>query len=126
MWGALPGAPGLESMLPLMLTAVAEGRLSWERLVAVTSGNAARIFGLAGKGALRVGADADIVIVDPYRPGTIDTSRWFTRSRGTAAIWNGRPVIGAVTATYVRGRAVVRDDVLVGERGWGALVRPVG
>jgi len=126
MWGALPGAPGLESMLPLMLTAVAEGRLSWERLVAVTSGNAARIFGLAGKGALRVGADADIVLVDPARPGTIDTSRWFTRSRGTAAIWNGRPVTGAVTATYVRGRAVVRDDVLVGERGWGALVRPVG
>jgi len=124
MWGALPGAPGLEAMLPLMLTAVADGRLSWERMVALTSANAARIFGLAGKGELRVGADADVVIVDPDRPGTIDTSRWLTRSRGTAAIWDGRPVTGAVTATYVRGRAVVRDGELIGERGWGKLIRP--
>ena len=124
MWGALPGAPGLESMLPLMLTAVAEGRLGWERLVDVTSANAARIFGLAGKGALRVGADADIVLVDPDRAGTIDTSRWLTRSRGTAAVWDGRPVVGAVTATYVRGRVVFRDGELIGDRGWGTLVRP--
>ena len=48
--GALPGAPGLESLLPLMLTAVAEGRLTWSRLAEVTSGNAARIFGLGGEG----------------------------------------------------------------------------
>jgi len=124
LWGALPGAPGLEAMLPLLLTAVAEGRLTWARLAAVTSGNAARIFGLGSKGALRVGADADVVLVDPVRAWTIDTDRWLTRSRGTAAIWDGRPVTGAPVATFVRGRAVARDGALVGDRGWGRLVRP--
>jgi dihydroorotase-like cyclic amidohydrolase len=124
MWGALPGAPGLEALLPLMLTAVADGRLTWSRLADVTSGNAARIFGLGAKGALRVGADADLVVVDPARSWTIDTGRWLTRSLETAAIWHGRHVIGAPVATYVRGRLVARDGVLTGERGFGRLVRP--
>ena len=124
MWKALPGAPGLESLLPLMLTAVAEGRLSWSRMVEVTSANAARIFGLGTKGALRVGADADLVLVDPDRSWTLDTARWLTRSAGTAAIWDGRPVTGAPIATWVRGLLVAREGVLVGERGWGRLVRP--
>jgi len=124
LWGALPGAPGLEALLPLMLTAVAEGRLSWPRLVEVTSANAARIFGLGSKGGLRVDADADVVIVDPDRRWTIDTSRWLTRSRGTAAIWHGRDVTGAPIATFVRGRPVARDGALVGARGYGRLVRP--
>lgn len=124
MWKALPGAPGLESLLPLMLTAVAEGRLSWSRLVEVTSANAARIFGLGTKGALRVGADADLVLVDPDRAWTLDTGRWLTRSAGTAAIWDGRRVTGAPLATWVRGKLVARDGALVGERGWGRLVRP--
>ncbi len=124
LWGALPGAPGLEALLPLMLTAVADGRLDWSRLVAVTSANAARIFGLGSKGALRVGADADVVIVDPGRRWTIDVTRWLTRSKGTAAIWHGRDVTGAPVATFVRGRPVAVDGVLVGERGSGRLVRP--
>jgi dihydropyrimidinase/allantoinase len=124
MWGALPGAPGLESLLPLMLTAVADGRLTLERMVALTSGNAARIFGLRDKGAVRVGADADLAIVDLGHEGTIDTSRWLTRSRGTAAVWHGRRVRGRVASTIVRGRPVFRDGALVGERGWGRLVRP--
>lgn len=124
MWGALPGAPGLESMVPLLLTAVADQRLTWERFASLTSAAAARLFGLRDKGALRVGADADMVIVDPARSTTIDTTRWLTRSRGTAAIWHGRVVTGVVERTIVRGRTVFEDGALVGERGWGRLVRP--
>ncbi|MEO5704023.1 MAG: dihydroorotase family protein [Candidatus Limnocylindrales bacterium] len=124
MWGALPGAPGLESLLPLMLTAVADGRLTLEQMVDLTSANAARIFALRDKGAIRIGADADFAIVDLAHRGTIDTAAWLTRSRGTAAVWNGRPVRGRVDATIVRGRIVARGGELVGERGWGRLVRP--
>lgn len=68
MRGALPGAPGLESLLPLMLTAAADGRLSLEAVAALTSGNAAGIFGLRDKGAIRRGADADLAIVDLAYP----------------------------------------------------------
>jgi dihydropyrimidinase/allantoinase len=124
MWGALPGAPGLEALLPLMLTAVADGRLTLERAVELTSANAARIFGLRDKGAVRVGADADFAIVDLAHDGTIDTDSWLTRSRATAAVWEGRRVRGRVVATIVRGREVFRDGTVVGERGWGRLVRP--
>jgi allantoinase len=126
LWSALPGAPGLEALLPLLLTAVDEGRLGLEQLAALTSGNAARIFGLRDKGAIRVGADADLAIVATDRPGTIDTTRWLTRSRGTAGLWHGRSVTAAVVSTIVRGRVVVRDRAFVGEPGWGRLVRPSG
>lgn len=124
MWSALPGAPGLESLLPLMLTAAAEERITLEQVVALTSANAARIFGLAAKGSISAGADADLVLVDVTRPQTIDTSRWLTRSRGTARIWDGRPVRGAVVRTILRGRTVYADGRLVGELGWGRFVRP--
>jgi len=124
MWGALPGAPGLESLLPLMLTAVADGRLSLLELAALTSGNASRIFGLADKGAIRIGADADLAIVDLAYDGTIDTDTWLTRSKGTAAVWHGRRVRARVTTTIVRGRTVFADGAVVGPRGWGRLVSP--
>jgi allantoinase len=123
MWGALPGAPGLESLLPLLLTAVADGRLSLEAMVALTSGNAARIFGLRDKGAIRLGADADLALVDLGDEGTIDTTRWRTRSRATAAVWHGRRVRARVATTIVRGRTIFDGDLL-GPPGWGRLVRP--
>ena len=125
MWGALPGAPGLESLLPLMLTAVADGRLSLEAVAALTSGNAARIYGLRDKGEVRVGADADLAIVELGHEGTIDTGTWLTRSRGTAAVWHGRRVRARITTTIVRGRGVFRDGEVVGPPGWGRLVRPM-
>ena len=124
MWGALPGAPGLESLLPLMLTAVADGRLSLDQVAALTSGNAARIYGLRDKGEVRVGADADLAVVDLAHDGTIDTGTWLTRSRATAGIWHGRRVRARVTTTIVRGRIVFGDGVAIGPRGWGRLVRP--
>lgn len=127
MWRAMPGAPGLEALLPLMLTAGVEGRLALERVVALTSANAARIFGLAGKGALAVGADADLALVELGGPWRIDTTRWLTRSRGTAAIWHGREVRARVVATYVRGARVFdAASGITAEPGWGRLVRPRG
>jgi len=124
MWGALPGAPGLESLLPLLLTAAVDGRLTLESVAALTSGNAARIFGLRAKGEIRVGADADLAIVDLRHEGALDTATWRTRSRGTAAVWHGRRVHARVATTIVRGRTVLRDGELVGVTGWGRLVRP--
>ena len=125
VWKALPGAPGLESMVPLLLTALVDGRLSMARLLELTSGNAARLFGLAGKGRLAVGADADLTVVETGGPWRIDPGTWLTRSRATAAIWTDREVRGRVVSTWVRGERVWElASADLGRAGWGRVVTP--
>ena len=69
------GMPGVQTLLPVMLTHVAEGRLSLERLVDLTSHGANRVFGLADKGRLAEGYDADLTIVDLKARRTITPRR---------------------------------------------------
>ncbi|UCD44117.1 MAG: amidohydrolase family protein, partial [Candidatus Bathyarchaeota archaeon] len=83
MMEAPNGIPGLETFLPLMLTRVNDGRLSLERIAAVTSENPARIYGIyPRKGALLPGSDGDLTIVDRKRD-------WKIKSRDmiTACEW---------------------------------------
>jgi allantoinase len=127
IWKVLPGAPGLEAMLPLLLTAVEEGELALERLVALTSANAARIYGLSAKGSLTVGADADLAVVETGGSWRLDPATWLTRSRDTAAIWAGRAVRGRVRSTWVRGDCVWDAETrALGRAGWGRVVTPTG
>ncbi len=58
------GIPGVQTMLPLLLNAVNEGKLTLEKVVELTAYNPARLFGIKGKGIIEPGADADIVVVD--------------------------------------------------------------
>src|SRR5688572_31045700 len=58
------GMPGVQTLLPVMLTHMAEGRLTLERLIDLTSHGANRIFGMADKGRLAVGYDGDLTVVD--------------------------------------------------------------
>ena len=76
IWDLACGFPGVETARPLMMTAVAEGRLSLERYVTISSAAPARAFGLYGrKGVIRPGADADIAIVDPERRQTLGAAQ---------------------------------------------------
>jgi dihydropyrimidinase/allantoinase len=125
IWKALPGAPGLEAMLPLLLTAVEKGDFALERLVALTSANAARIYGLPAKGSFRVGSDADLAVVETGGRWRLDPATWLTRSRDTAAIWAGREVRARVRSTWVRGECVWHvDTAALGPVGWGRVVTP--
>ena len=125
MWAAPPGAPGIEILVPLMLTAVANGRISLERLVAVLSANSAAIFGVQGrKGVIAVGADADFMLVDMAAEGQIDVTTWQSKSRVTARLWHGRQTRGAVVSTYVRGQQVSHYKQITGQAGWGQFVAP--
>lgn len=105
------GMPGVQTLLPVMLTHVADGKLSLERLVDLTSHGAQRIFGLADKGRLAVGYDADLTIVDLKARRTITHEQMATRAGWTP--FDGFEAKGWPKATIIRGRVVMRDDEIV-------------
>ncbi len=114
------GMPGVQTLVPVMLTHVAEGRLSLERFVDLTSHGVNRIFGLADKGRLAEGFDADLTIVDLKARRTIRSEAMATRAGWTP--FDGFEARGWPMATVVRGRIVMRDDEVVAE-GQGEPVR---
>lgn len=122
IWDVPSGFAGVETLLPLMLTAVSEGMMHIEELACVSSQAPAMTWGLwPRKGAVEVGADADLTLVDLERPGVIRAAQ--LHGKNNLSPFEGRATVGAVVATIVRGRIVVRDGELVGEPGWGQPVR---
>ena len=107
------GMPGVQTLLPVMLTHVAEGRLTLERLVDLTSHGANRLFGLADKGRLATGFDADLTIVDLKARRTIRDEDMATRSGWTP--FDGFEATGWPMATVVRGTVVMRDGEVIAE-----------
>lgn len=121
---APPGLCGLEVFVPLMLTAVHERRLTLARMATLCSEQAASVFGLARKGRLTPGADADLTIVDLHHEWTYDASRAVTRSAANMKIYEGCKLHGRVVHTIVRGVQVFSDGDVVGAPGHGRFVRP--
>ena len=116
-----PGSPGIETLLALVHSeGVAGGLITIERMVDLLSTTPARLFGLRGKGAVEVGRDADLVLFDPTAHRTIHAADLHHSSDYTP--YEGRPVIGSVRSTIVRGSFVVRDGAFVGRRGHGRFV----
>ena len=109
------GMPGVQTLLPVMLTHVAEGRLSLARLVDLTSAGAQRVFGTAGKGRLAVGYDADFTVVDLNRTHTIADAEMANLSGWTP--FDGFEAKGWPVGTIIRGRRVMWEGELIGEPG---------
>ena len=105
------GMPGVQTLVAILLTHVAEGRLTLERFVDLTSAGAQRIFGLADKGRMAVGWDADITIVDLKARRTIRNADQATRVGWTP--FDGMETKDWPMATIIRGNVVMRDDELV-------------
>lgn len=105
------GMTGVQTLVPIMLTHVAQGRLSLERLVDLTSAGPARVFNISRKGRLAVGFDADITVVDLKRRETIKNSWIASRSQWTP--YDGVPVQGWPVGTVLRGTRVMWDGELV-------------
>lgn len=123
IWDMACGFPGVQTSLPLMLHAVSEGRMALEDVVRVMSVAPAKAFGLYGrKGVIRVGAEADIALVDPEKPHVI--TKEGLASRGKLTPYDGWKVNGTVVRTMVRGQTVALDGEAVGEAGCGRMVRP--
>jgi dihydroorotase len=112
-WPASPsGMPGVQTLVPLMLNHVNDGKLSLERFVDLTSAGPARVFGMLRKGRVALGYDADFTVIDLAAKRTI-TNDW-SKSRCGWTPFDGMQVTGWPIATVVRGRFVMRDGALQG------------
>ncbi len=105
------GMTGVQTLVPVMLDHVNAGRLSLMRLVDLTSAGPARLFGIARKGRIAVGYDADLTVVDLKRRATI-TDGWI-RSRAGWTPYDGVTVAGWPVGTFVRGHRVMWEGELV-------------
>jgi dihydropyrimidinase len=114
------GMPGLEPRLSLIFDAMMQRGLSVEQFVRWTAGAAAQIYKLPGKGALQVGADADLVLWDAQHRHTYDADDLHDNVGYNP--WAGRSVTGWPVATYLRGRCIARAGALLTEPGQGAWI----
>ncbi|TPG40635.1 dihydroorotase [Sphingomonas koreensis] len=114
------GMPGVQTLLPLLLDHVANGRMSLQRLIELTSAGAQRIFGIVGKGRIAAGYDADFSIVDLKARWTIDQD-WLA-SRSGWSPFTGMALTGKPIGTIIRGRRVMWGGALA-ETAHGAPIR---
>jgi allantoinase len=125
IWAAPPGAPGVEEFVLGMLDSAASGRVSLEEAVAFMSSNGAKRFGIyPRKGTIRVGADADLIVVDLEAETVIRKEDLLTQARLSDRLYDNMRFRGAIERTLVRGRTVFAGGRVTGEAGWGAFVRP--
>jgi dihydroorotase len=106
------GMPGVQTLVPVMLTHVNSGKLSLQRFVDLTSAGPARVYDVAGKGRIACGYDADFTVVDLRREGVLEDAAMATRSGWTP--FHGMRVKGLPVMTLVRGAVVMRDGEMVG------------
>ena len=105
------GMPGVQTLVAVMLTHVAEGRLSLARFVDLLSHGPNRVFGIANKGRIALGYDGDFTLVDLQARRTIRDEDQATRAGWTP--FNGFEAKGWPMATIVRGRVVMMDGQIV-------------
>lgn len=104
------GMPGVQTLLPLMLTHVAAGRMSLQRLVDMTSAGPQRLFNLRAKGRIAVGYDADFSIVDLAKRWTV-TDDWLASRCGWSP-FTGMEMTGRPVGTVIRGQRVMWEGEL--------------
>ncbi len=104
------GMPGVQTLLPVMLTHIANGRLSMARFIDLVCHGPQRVFGIARKGRLALGYDADFTIVDLKRRETI-THAWSASKSGWTP-YDGFEATGWPVGTIIRGRQVMWEGEL--------------
>jgi dihydropyrimidinase len=116
------GIPGVETRLPLLFSeGVMKRRISLQRFVELTSTNHAKLYGLANKGSIEIGMDADLAIWDPSIKRTIRHDDLHDGSDYTP--YEGFSVQGWPTTVLLNGKVMIEDGRLVGAKGSGVYRR---
>lgn len=124
IYEAPSGSVAVETSLQLMLDQIHKGNLRLDRLVEVFSTNPAKVLGLyPKKGALQVGADADVVVVDLKRDYTIDNEKLHSKQK--TSLFDGYRGRGLPLMTIARGEVVMEDGEVIGKPGYGEFQRPM-
>lgn len=122
VWAGVGGFIGVETLLPLLLDCAAEGRISLEQAVRISSENPARLYDIyPRKGSLGVGADADFVLVDLDSNHTLEDRN--LHSKHPVSPYDGWRVRGRVLATYLRGRSIVKEGEIL-DQPMGRMLKP--
>ena len=106
------GTPGVQTLVPIMLNHVNNGKLSLEKLVSLWSYGPERIHKISNKGRIKEGYDADFTIVDMNKEMVIENSQQRSKSKWTP--YDGMKVKGWPTYTIIRGSCVMQDDEILG------------
>ena len=122
IWKVGAGIPGVETLLPLMLTEGAKRGISYSTLVKILCNNPAKTFGLDyRKGFIKVGYDADLVLIDPKKKVRISAENMHSKCKFTPYenyITKGYPVM-----TVLRGKLVMEHGSILSKPGTGRYIR---
>jgi allantoinase len=125
IWVTPSGGPGVQMLLPMMMTAALKGRISVEQVVRLISAEPARLFGLAPrKGTIATGADADICIYDPSPTMVMTREQMWSQARDVNKLYEGMSMQGRVVATLSAGRIVFHEGEIVAPAGSGRFIVP--
>ena len=120
IWEAWGGIAGVQTLLPAMLTERRRRGLAWPKLAELLAAAPARLLGLARKGRIAPGLDADLALIDAECLWTLEPAALQTRSGQSPYL--GRTFRGLIQATLVRGRIVYRDGRFPAGPGYGRFV----
>ena len=122
VWDALAGFPGIGTLLPILLSeGVNKNRITLEKLIQITSSNAAKIFGMfPKKGTLEIDSDADITMIDLKKEKKVSSELFGSFS--DYIVYDGWNLKGWPVKTIVRGTTVAEDFEVIGKRGFGKMV----
>ncbi|MBI4460698.1 MAG: dihydroorotase family protein [Acidobacteria bacterium] len=121
IWNCPFGLPGVETTLVLLLSAVNDGKISLEQVVRLYSETPARLLGLyPRKGAICVGADADLVVVDMRQQHTLTNKKILSKAGWTP--YDGLRVKGCPVMTMLRGKVVAENGKVTAPPGTGSFL----
>jgi dihydroorotase len=123
VWEAAAGFIGVETLLPLMLDSALKGLIPIEKIPLLLSENPAKIFGIyPKKGCINVGADGDLIIVDPAQEDEIKAEKLHSKHKITP--YDGMKIKGRIKYTILRGVKIVEDGEIIKHK-MGRFIKPI-